>query len=102
MSSFLLFGATSIGLLCLGLYHLLVRREPIARLLALNVMSSGTFLLLVAIARRNAADVLDPVPQALVLTGIVVAVSVTALALAIIRRMEAIASAAMTADEEIE
>jgi hypothetical protein len=44
--------------------------------LAINLMGSGTFLVLVA-----PADPADPVPQAMVITGIVVAVSATALAL---------------------
>jgi multicomponent Na+:H+ antiporter subunit C len=43
---------------------------------------------LVAVAYRGLDQAPDPVPQALVLTGIVVAVSATALALALWSRLE--------------
>jgi multicomponent Na+:H+ antiporter subunit C len=54
------------------------------RLLAFNVMGTGSFLLLVGLAQHVRG--VDPVPQALVLTGIVVAVASTALALVLFRR----------------
>jgi len=54
------------------------------RLLAFNVMGTGSFLVLVGLAQHVRG--VDPVPQALVLTGIVVAVASTALALVIFRR----------------
>jgi len=55
--------------------------------LALNVMGAGVFLVLIAVAYRGAGTPADPVPHALVLTGIVVAVSATALALALGKRL---------------
>lgn len=54
------------------------------RLLAFNVMGTGSFLILVGLAQHERGP--DPVPQALVLTGIVVAVASTALALVVFRR----------------
>jgi multicomponent Na+:H+ antiporter subunit C len=54
------------------------------RLLAFNVMGTGSFLVLVGLAQHARGP--DPVPQALVLTGIVVAVASTALALVVFRR----------------
>ena len=45
--------------------------------------------MLIAVAYRGPGVAPDPVPQALVLTGIVVAVSATALALALARRLTA-------------
>lgn len=87
MSQFSLYALTSIGLLCLGLFRLVTSDHLLRSIIALNVMGSGVFLLLVAIARRNMVEVPDPVPHAMVLTGIVVAVSVTGLALAIVRRI---------------
>ncbi len=54
------------------------------RLLAFNVMGTGSFLILVGLAQHTRGP--DPVPQALVLTGIVVAVASTALALVVFRR----------------
>jgi len=50
-------------------------------------MGSGAFLVLVGLAQRSGTP--DPVPQAMVLTGIVVAVAATALALALARRLHA-------------
>jgi multicomponent Na+:H+ antiporter subunit C len=54
------------------------------------VLANGIFLLFGALARRPVADPavpVDPVPHAMVLTGIVVAVSVTAFALSLARRV---------------
>ncbi len=51
-------------------------------------MGSGAFLVLVGLAQRNGVP--DPVPQAMVLTGIVVAVAATALTLALLRRLQAL------------
>ena len=58
------------------------------RILAFNLMGSGIFLVLVGLAQRQ--DHVDPVPQAMVLTGIVVAVAATALALALVRKLHAL------------
>jgi multicomponent Na+:H+ antiporter subunit C len=74
-------GALIIGI---ALYTFIVERHLVRRLIAFNVMGSGTFLVLVGHAQHERG--FDPVPQALVLTGIVVAVASTALALLIIRR----------------
>lgn len=80
--------ATAGGLLlALGLHALIVRPRFLRKVLGLNVASSGVFLILVAFAYRPGGPP-DPVPHALVLTGIVVAVSATALALAFIRRIQ--------------
>jgi multicomponent Na+:H+ antiporter subunit C len=48
-------------------------------------MGSGIFLVLVGLGQRTGIP--DPVPQAMVLTGIVVAIAATALALALARRL---------------
>jgi multicomponent Na+:H+ antiporter subunit C len=74
-------------LMALGLRGVLVRAHLIRQVLALNVMGSGVFLILIALAYRGIGAAPDPVPHALVLTGIVVAVSATALALALGRRL---------------
>ncbi|WP_119070792.1 sodium:proton antiporter [Rubrobacter indicoceani] len=66
-------------------YALVVHAHLIRKVLALNIMGSGIFLLFTAIARRT--DTPDPVPHAMVLTGIVVAVSATAFALALVRKL---------------
>jgi len=60
----------------------------LTRLLALNVCGAGVFLIFVAISYRGNLEAADPIPHALVLTGIVVAVSATAMALALGRRLK--------------
>lgn len=84
MSAPLLYALTGALVFCLGLHALLAHAHLVRKVMALNVMTSGVFLVLVGLAQRAGAA--DPVPQALVLTGIVVAVSATALALALARR----------------
>jgi multicomponent Na+:H+ antiporter subunit C len=85
----LLYGLAGIVLVAMGLYAALAARHVLRRLLGLNVLGSGVFMMLVALASRSVAVAgrPDPVPHAMVLTGIVVAVSATALALALLRRM---------------
>lgn len=63
----------------LGLHGLCCQTHPMRRLIAINIMGSGVFMVLVALATRGAA--IDPLPHALVVTGLVVAVSATAFAL---------------------
>jgi multicomponent Na+:H+ antiporter subunit C len=89
MSLFLLYALTSVVLLCVGFYSLIAHAHLLRKILAINIMGSGIFLLLVAVARRSPGSMPDPVPHAMVLTGIVVAVSATALTLALIRRLHA-------------
>ncbi len=76
-------------LFALGLHALVVRRHLVLKVLALNVMGSGVFMVLLALAARGGAQP-DAVPHDLVLTGIVVAVSATAFALALILRVKAV------------
>ena len=83
-----LVGATLVGL---GLYGLVLHPHPLRKLLAFNVIGNGVFLVFGIIARRGAAAGLsfDPVPQAMVITGIVVAFCATALAVALLTRLRA-------------
>ena len=89
MSAGTLFGLCAAALIGLGLYGLIVNPHPLRKILAFNVVGSGVFLLFGAIARRGAGAGLggDPVPQALLITGIVVAFSATALAVALLLRL---------------
>jgi len=82
----------------LGLFGFIVHRHLLRRLLAFNIMGSGSFLILVGLAQDGRGA--DPVPQALVLTGIVVAVASTALALVILRRWYRV-SGASTLPEDV-
>jgi multicomponent Na+:H+ antiporter subunit C len=83
----LIYASAGVGLFGLGLGGALLHRSLIGRVLAINICGAGVFLVLVALAYRGAQLPPDPVPHALVLTGIVVAVSATALALALGRRL---------------
>lgn len=89
MNAVTLYGLCASGLVGFGLYGLIVRPQPLRKILAFNVLGSGVFLLFGVIARRGAAAGVpgDPVPQALVITGIVVAFSATALAVALALRL---------------
>jgi multicomponent Na+:H+ antiporter subunit C len=72
-----------------GLFGLITNPEPLRKILAFNLVGSGVFLIFGAIARRGASVGLggDPVPQALVITAIVVAFAGTALAIALLLRL---------------
>jgi multicomponent Na+:H+ antiporter subunit C len=85
MTAALLYALAGAVLFAGGFFALVASREVLRKVLALNVISAGAFLLLVGLAQRAADAVPDPVAHALVLTGIVVAVSATALALALAR-----------------
>lgn len=89
MSVPVLYSIAGIGLFCIALRAVIVAREPLRAILAFNVMSSGVFLVLVALARRVPGPEPDPVPHAMVITGIVVAVSATAMAVVLARRLRA-------------
>lgn len=89
MNALNLFGLCGSALVGIGVYGLIVNPQPLRKILAFNVIGSGVFLLFGAIARRGAALGLggDPVPQALLITGIVVAFSATALAVTVLLRL---------------
>lgn len=80
-------------LFIIGLGGLFFCGHVLRKILAVNLAGSGLFLVLVALARRNPDAPPDPVPHALVLTGIVVAVSMTAVALVFYRRLATTADA---------
>jgi multicomponent Na+:H+ antiporter subunit C len=82
----LIYLVTSAAIIGLGVYGLLVASHLLRKLLALNLLGSGVFLLMVTITSAS-GRVADPVPHALVLTGLVIAVSLTAFALALLNRL---------------
>ena len=90
------FEATAMILFGIGLVTMLMQKNLIKKIIGLNIMDTAIFLFLASkgyIAGRTAPIIVDgitapeyyvnPTPSALVLTGIVVAVSITAFALAI-------------------
>jgi len=85
------------GLILIGLYIVLVKTNLIKIVIGLNFIDTGINILLICIGyvrgrtapifsspRIKPANVVDPVPQALVLTAIVIGVAVLALALSIV------------------
>ena len=82
-----LFSVTGVLLFVLGMWGLSTLQDHIRKVIALNILSVGVFLILVAIAYRGEGSPADPVPHAMVLTGIVVSVSATAVALTLIARL---------------
>ncbi|MBE0476340.1 MAG: NADH-quinone oxidoreductase subunit K [Coriobacteriia bacterium] len=82
-----LFALAGMALFVIGAQALVTRDHLLHKVLAFNIMGGGVFLVLVGIARRVPGPVPDPVPHAMVLTGIVVTVSATAFALAIVKRL---------------
>jgi multicomponent Na+:H+ antiporter subunit C len=85
----------------MGLYALLAYPHLLRKILGMNVMGIGVFMLFVALAYRGIGQPPDPVPHALVITGIVVAVCATGLALALAYQIKAATGQAiLAADEE--
>ena len=83
---------------CTGFWILLVRQNLVKKLIGLNIMETAVFAFIVTtgmvddgtppvLAAGATAPFASALPQAMVLTGIVVAVSMTALALALILRV---------------
>ncbi len=91
----------SISLILIGLYAALTKRSLIKIIIGLSIVDGGIHLLLIAIGYvkngtapifspgfEDAVDrMVDPVPQALVLTAIVIGFAVTAVALSLIIRL---------------
>ena len=83
----------SIVLFLTGLYGLITKRNLIKKIMGLYILDAGVILYFVSVGYRSGASapildkgvekVVDPVPQALMLTAIVIGICVTALALAI-------------------
>ena len=81
------------GLILLGIFAVVVYQHLIRIILGLTLLEAGINLFLITISFRpdsvapiasEAVAMVDPIPQALVLTSIVIGVSVQALALALV------------------
>ncbi len=87
MNTPFLYALIGVGLFCLGVYALIVNAHLLRKILALNVTGNGVFMILVALAKGSGEARPDAVPHAMVITGIVVAISATALALTLMLRL---------------
>jgi multicomponent Na+:H+ antiporter subunit C len=85
----LLYGLCGAALVGIGLFVAIAHRRLLRQIVGFNILGAGIFLIFGAIARRGAAAGFDgdPVPQAMIITGIVVAFSASALAVALARRL---------------
>ena len=101
--SIAVFGA-SVGLILIGLYAVLMKKHLIKIVIGLSIIDAGIHLLFIAIGYINngtspifsekgislvneGVKMVDPVPQALVLTAIVIGFGVTAVALSLVIRL---------------
>lgn len=84
-----LFGLCAAALVGLGLYAFIVNPQPLRKIVAFNVIGNGVFVLFGAVAHRGGAMGWggDPVPQALLITGLVVAFCASALAVTLLLRL---------------
>ncbi|HEY0848048.1 MAG TPA: NADH-quinone oxidoreductase subunit K [Noviherbaspirillum sp.] len=85
MTTAFLYALAGAALFAAGVAGMILRRHLLHKVIAFNILGSGAFLVLVGFGQRGGET--DPVPQAMVLTGIVVSVAATALALALARRL---------------
>ncbi len=100
-----LYGLSGAALVGLGLYGLISHPGALRKILAFNLLSGGVFLLVGVIARRGGGVALgadpgsDPVPQAIIITALVVAFAATVLAVALLLRLAG-ATGQVTLDAE--
>ena len=92
---------TAIFLIIIGFYAVLLKKHLVKIVIGLSIMDAGIHLLFVAVGYISggtapifspgnegmATKMVDPVPQALVLTAIVIGFAVTALALSLVIRL---------------
>jgi multicomponent Na+:H+ antiporter subunit C len=87
----------SVVLLLVGLYAMIARRNLIKKIMGLNILSTSVFLFLIAAAYKEGGAppirvegveiYVNPLPHALVLTGIVVALALTCFGLVLTMKM---------------
>ncbi len=85
-ASLVVYLTAGVALLGAGAFGLARARDALRRIVAINVAGLGVLTIMVALAARG-DGVADPVTHAMVLTGLVVSASATALALALVRRI---------------
>ena len=92
---------TAIILMLIGLYAILIKKNLVKIVIGLTILDAGVHLLFVGIGyiqngtapifspgNEDAADrMVDPVPQALVLTAIIIGFAITAVALSLVIRL---------------
>ncbi|TVR23956.1 MAG: Na+/H+ antiporter subunit C [Anaerolineaceae bacterium] len=95
---YMLVGTVLFGI---GFYGLIAYPHLLRKILAMNIMGIGVFMIFIAAAYGSGEGDPDPVPHALVITGIVVAVCATGLALSLAVQVQALTgSPKLDADKE--
>ncbi|MDI6799721.1 MAG: cation:proton antiporter subunit C [Actinomycetota bacterium] len=90
----------AVTLFCIGLYALIIKPNLIKKFMGLNIIETSVFLFIISsgLVEGGIAPIytkttpanpvfVNPIPQALILTAIVVAVSTTALALSLMIKL---------------
>ncbi|MBE0478772.1 cation:proton antiporter subunit C [Candidatus Aerophobetes bacterium] len=87
-------GYLIIGLFILGIWGMVKKDNLIKKVIALNIFNSSIVIFFIYLGSRTGStapimergikDIVDPLPQALMLTAIVIGISLTALALSFI------------------
>lgn len=90
-------GGLILVIFLLGAWGLLAKRNVIKKVMALNIINSAVIMAFIYIGSQSGTsapilvegvtDIVDPIPQALMLTAIVVGICTTALALTLIYKM---------------
>ena len=92
---------SAIALILIGIYAILIKKNLIKIVIGMSIVDAGLHLLFVAVGyisngtapifspgnEGRVLDMVDPVPQALVLTAIVIGFATTAVALALVIRL---------------
>jgi len=92
---------SAIALILIGIYAVLIKKNLIKIVIGMSIVDAGLHLLFVAVGyisngtapifspgnENRVLDMVDPVPQALVLTAIVIGFATTAVALALVIRL---------------
>lgn len=81
-----LFLAVAALLIAGGVVRILLVTDHVARLVAMNIIGSGSLLVLIALAARS--ESIDPVLSALTITGLVITVAFTGVGAVLVRRIE--------------
>jgi multicomponent Na+:H+ antiporter subunit C len=92
--------AISIGIIVfvIGLYGVMAKDNLVKKVMGLSIMNSGVVLFFIGLGYRKGGqapimegstktEVVDPLPQALMLTAIVIGVSITTLALTLVMKL---------------
>lgn len=87
METYQIYSLSSAVLFVIGMGGVFISRHFLKKIIATIIMGGGVFLAFISFAQRDALKFADPVPHALVITGIVVAVTAAAFAISLARRI---------------